>query len=132
MNVAADIDRETSYTYAYAATGDANPDAATQVGNTTLTYDNNGNQTAGLGGLEASWDWRNRMNSSTVNSTSSTAYAYDENDKRTRIGTNSGSFHYPNDFYSLDTAQNIPTRRQAQMVARIVYMRPMPIGPWMS
>jgi hypothetical protein len=46
--------------------------------------DNNGNQTAGLGGLEASWDWRDRMNSATVNSTSSSAYAYDENDKRTR------------------------------------------------
>jgi len=47
-------------TYTYSATGDANPDAATQVGSTTLTYDNDRNQLTGYG-VTKTWDWRNHV-----------------------------------------------------------------------
>ena len=86
----------------------ANPDAATQIGNTTLTYDANGNQLTGLSGLQTSWDWRNRMSYSF--DATNTAYAYDENNKRVRMGTDVDVIHYPNDLYSLDTGLQIPTR----------------------
>ena len=39
-----------------------------------------------------------------------TSYAYDENNKRVRMGTDVDVIHYPNDLYSLDTGLQIPTR----------------------
>jgi hypothetical protein len=44
----------------YAETGYANPHAATQIGSTTLLYDNNGNLTS-YGTITYSWDYRDRL-----------------------------------------------------------------------
>jgi RHS repeat-associated protein len=100
----------TTYTYA-GNTGSltANPDAATRIGNNTLTYDANGNETSGLGGLEESWEGRNLMSYNML-AGSTTAYAYDENNKRVRVGTDADILHYPNDYYTFDTGPQIPTR----------------------
>jgi RHS repeat-associated protein len=95
-------------TYTYSATGDANPDAATQVGSTTLTYDNDGNQLTGYN-VTKTWDWRNHLGTSQIGATT-TYYSYDENDKRTRIDNSSVITHYPNDLYQLPGDTLIPTK----------------------
>ena len=62
-------------TYTYAGnTGSsyADPDAATQVGNDSLTYDKNGDTLTGFG-LTNVFDWRNRLATTTGPATSSTA-----------------------------------------------------------
>jgi YD repeat-containing protein len=62
-------------TYIYAGnTGSsyADPDAATQVGNDSLTYDKNGDTLTGFG-LTNVFDWRNRLATTTGPATSSTA-----------------------------------------------------------
>ncbi len=87
----------------------ANPDAPTQVGQTTITYDNNGNVTQGLSGFQGAWDWRNRLSISTTTAGTDT-YTYDENDNRVRVGTASTTYYYPNDYYNTDSVSMLPTK----------------------
>jgi YD repeat-containing protein len=94
-------------TYTYSATGDANPDAATQVGSTTLTYDNDGNQLTGYG-VTKTWDWRNHLN--TTAGATSTTYSYDFEDNRARVSSDGVTTHYPNSLYQVANDTFLPVK----------------------
>ena len=71
-------------TYGYAGTGYANPHAPTIIGNgtasTTYAYDANGNLTQATTGATTTiytWDYLNRLTSSSVNGAATTTYGYD-------------------------------------------------------
>ena len=87
----------------------ADPDAATTIGTTTLSYDNDGNLTAGLLGFKGAWDWRNRLTTAT-SSSETDIYNYDENNKRVRVATPSVTYHYPNDLYEANSGSASVTK----------------------
>ena len=87
----------------------ADPDAATTIGTTTLSYDNSGNLTAGLIGFQGAWDWRNRLTTAT-SSSETDIYSYDENNKRVRVATPSLTYHYPNDLYEANSGSASVTK----------------------
>ena len=84
--------------YSYAGTGYANPHAATSVGSTSLSYDQNGNLTA-EGGASYAWDYANRLASST-----GAAYAYDHLGQRVSKAVNGAATYYPNSLYTAGAA----------------------------
>ncbi len=73
-----------SGTYSYAGNSGssyANPHAATSIGETTLTYDNNGNQLTKGSDLINTWDYNNRL-SQVVAGSNTDIYTYDPNGQR--------------------------------------------------
>jgi hypothetical protein len=86
--------------YSYAGTGYANPHAATSVGGTTYSYDNNGNVTS-IGSLDYTWDWRNRLSSAERSGEGSTTYGYDHTGQRVFQATGSATTSYPNRYYNV-------------------------------
>ncbi len=66
--------------YTYAGTGFANPDAATSINGVTYSYDNAGNLTT-YGSTTNAYDWRNRLGTTTL-ATSTSTYFYDTNNAR--------------------------------------------------
>jgi len=68
------------------------------VGTTTLTYDNNGNLTSD-GVYTYTWDYRNRL-ATTTNSGTST-YAYDQSNNRVKLTENGVTTFSPNTLYSV-------------------------------
>lgn len=88
-------------TYAYAGTDYANPHAATSIGTTNYTYDNNGNVTS-TGATTFTWDYRDRLTQ--IATTTTSTYAYDHNNDRVRqtiIG--SATTTYPSQLYATST-----------------------------
>lgn len=83
--------------YTYGETGYTNPHAPTNVGGTSLGYDNNGNLTSYGTDLYA-WDYRNRMASSTVGGLGTT-YGYDHSMQRVSKTINSVTTVYPNQYF---------------------------------
>jgi YD repeat-containing protein len=88
----------TTYTYA-GNTGSncADPDAATQIGNDSLTYDKNGNTTSGFG-LTNVFDWRDRLATTTGPATIITSY--DENNQRMRMNIGANTTHFPTPYFT--------------------------------
>src|ERR671919_401230 len=82
----------------YAETNYATPHAATSVGGTTYSYDNNGNVTS-IGSLDYTWDWRNRLSSAERSGEGSTTYGYDHTGQRVFQATGSATTSYPNPRY---------------------------------
>jgi len=91
-----------SGTYTYAETGFANPSAATQIGSSNLTYDNNGNVTD-FGNDDHVWNYRDRLVSSTVGGTL-TLYGYDFNNDRVTKGDGTTTTTYANKYYNTTTS----------------------------
>ncbi len=85
--------------YTYAETGFTNPHGPTSIGGLSLTHDNNGNLTA-YGSETYTWDYRNRLATST-NGTP-IGYAYDYLGERVRKATGVATTTYPNKFYNAD------------------------------
>jgi len=88
--------------YTYGETGFTNPHAVTSIGGITYTYDKNGNVT-GIGSDSYTWDYRNRLNSSTVSS-NLTLYEYDFNNIRTAKGDGTATTTYANAYYNVKGA----------------------------
>jgi hypothetical protein len=86
---------EGNYTYA-GNTGSsyADPDAATTIGSSTLSYDNNGNLLS-MGSTTYAWDYANRLLS-----TGSSTYAYDAFSIRVKKTVGTTTTMYPNTLYS--------------------------------
>jgi RHS repeat-associated protein len=84
--------------YAYAGTGYANPHAATSIGATSLSYDQNGNLIA-EGGSTYAWDYANRLASST-----GASYAYNHLDQRVSKVVDGTTTYYPNSLYTASAA----------------------------
>ena len=101
------VPRDVGY-YSYAATGYANPHAATSVGGATLTYDNNGNVTA-IGSLDYTWDWRNRLASAERTGGGNTTYGYDHTGQRVFKATGTATTSYPNKYFNLATTTGAAT-----------------------
>jgi hypothetical protein len=95
--------------YAYAGnTGSsyADPDAATMIGSSTLSYDNNGNLTSsGTHGYQ--WDYLNRMIGA-GNGTATSSYLYDAFSNRVKKTVGTTTTVYPNTLYS--QSGNVITR----------------------
>jgi RHS repeat-associated protein len=98
-----------SNTYVYGATGYANADAVTSIGNgtatSTLTYDNNGNLTAYGASSTYAYDYWNRMTQAVVNNSTST-YGYDTGWSRVFQTVGNSTTIYPNNFYSVINTTN--------------------------
>jgi RHS repeat-associated protein len=91
-------------TYLYAGnqgSSYANPHAATSVGGTTLTYDENGNLLTKGSWLTNTWDYQNRLTQSIAGSVTST-YAYDPSGTRVRSADGTTTTRYPTDLYNTD------------------------------
>ncbi len=106
MKLVARADRSHSFAataYSYAGTGDANPDAVTQIANgiatSSFAYDNNGNLTS-AGTSTFSWDYRNRMTQAVTQGSTST-YGYDDQLNRVSQTVGGVTTIYPNKFYSV-------------------------------
>ncbi len=85
--------------YSYTDTGYSNPHAVTSVDGTSYTYDNNGNLTSD-GTWTHTWDYRNRLSSSTDGLTTS-SYEYDHENMRTKLVEGSDTTIYPSADYEL-------------------------------
>jgi RHS repeat-associated protein len=66
------------------------------------TYDNNGNITE-IGSNTYTWDWKNRLISSVVNSNTD-YYTYDHNNIRTTKANSTATTTYPNMYYNISNA----------------------------
>jgi len=84
--------------YTYAGTNYANPHAATQIGLSSQTYDNNGNLTSD-GTFTYAWDYRNRLTLS-GNGTASSTYLYDHEGNRVKLTEGGTTTYYPNRYFS--------------------------------
>ena len=97
----------TTTVYVYGATGWANPDALTSLGNgfstTTYSYDSNGNLLQ-AGGWSYMWDYLNRMLASGYNN-STTTYAYDPSGARVLQTSTTSTTYYPNKYYSFTSTK---------------------------
>jgi len=89
-------------TYTYAETGFANPNAATQIGSSALTYDNNGNVTD-FGNDDHVWNYRDRLTKSVVGGVN-TFYGYDYNNDRVTKGNGVATTTYANKYYTVASA----------------------------
>jgi RHS repeat-associated protein len=87
-------------TYSYAETGYTNPQAPTQIGSVSLTYDQNGNLTQEASSTYT-WDYRNRMTASSDGSATST-YQYDHTTDRVSKTVGTSTTIYPSDLYDTD------------------------------
>jgi RHS repeat-associated protein len=84
----------------------ADPDAATMIGSSTLSYDNNGNLTSsGTHGYQ--WDYLNRMIGA-GNGIATSSYAYDAFSNRVKKTVGTTTTVYPNTLYS--QSGNVITR----------------------
>ncbi len=95
-------------TYVYAGTAYANPYAVTNIGNSILSYDNNGNLLTSADGFTNIWDYKNRLISATKGSIVNT-YSYDANGQRVKVVGPTSTTVYPTKFYNtvtVTTAQN--------------------------
>jgi RHS repeat-associated protein len=94
--------------YTYADTGDANPDAVTQIANglasTSYGYDNDGNLTS-AGTSTFSWDYNNRMTQAVTQGSTST-FSYDLAGNRVSQTVGSTTTSYPNKWYSITSTTN--------------------------
>ncbi|MBI3020361.1 MAG: hypothetical protein HYY60_03500 [Parcubacteria group bacterium] len=88
-----------SGTYTYAETNYANPSAATSIGGTSLTYDDNGN-VAGYGSDAYSWNYRDRLTKSIVGA-NTTFYGYDFNNDRVTKGNGVATTTFANKYYNV-------------------------------
>jgi RHS repeat-associated protein len=96
------INRSDVGTYTYAGTNYANPHAATSIGTSTQTYDNNGNLTSD-GTWTNNWNYKNQLTLS-GNGTASSTYSYDENGSRVKLTEGGTTTYYPNRYYSIEGA----------------------------
>jgi len=91
-----------SYTYAgNQGISYANPHAATMIGSTTLTYDNNGNLLNKGSALSNTWDYNNRITQSVAGATTDT-YAYDVSGERIKSSNGTLTTIYPTKLYNTD------------------------------
>jgi RHS repeat-associated protein len=86
-------------TYLYTDTGYSNPHAVTNIGGTSYIYDNNGNLTND-GTWTHSWDYRNRLTSST-DGTATSSYEYDSNNQRIKLLEGTDTTIYPTGDYEV-------------------------------
>jgi len=85
--------------YEYANTGYATPQAATKIGGSVISYDNNGNMTSdSVAGLALTWDYRNRLSES-VAGESEASYIYDANNQRVSQTVGENVTIYPNKYF---------------------------------
>ncbi len=84
--------------YTYAGTGWMNPHAASAINGNALTYDNAGNVTS-YNGMSNTWDYLNRLLSTTKSGTS-TSYLYDHTGQRVTESINKGSGTTTTSFFS--------------------------------
>ncbi|MEN9558026.1 MAG: hypothetical protein RL141_395, partial [Candidatus Parcubacteria bacterium] len=100
-----------NYTYA-GNTGSlkANPHAATRIGQSAFTYDNNGNMLTvkGFATSTLTWDYANRITQVLMPKASTSTYAYDSFGTRVKTtvltGTTTVTTLYPTKFYNIATA----------------------------
>ncbi|MCX6738517.1 MAG: DUF5011 domain-containing protein, partial [Candidatus Parcubacteria bacterium] len=86
--------------YTYAGTNYANPHAATQIGLSTQSYDNNGNLTSD-GTWTNSWNYKNQLTQSVkANGTATSTYLYDENGNRVKLTENGITTYFPNKYFN--------------------------------
>ncbi|MCX6735652.1 MAG: hypothetical protein NTZ13_01055 [Candidatus Parcubacteria bacterium] len=86
--------------YSYAGTNYANPHAATQIGGSTQTYDNNGNLTSD-GTWNNSWNYRNQLTQSAKgNGTATRTYLYDENSNRVKLTEGNTTTYFLNKYFN--------------------------------
>jgi len=86
--------------YSYSGTGKANPHAATSVGGTTYTYDDNGNLT-GDGTRTYTWNYDNSL-ASAVKSGTTYSHRYDHNRQRVTSDDGTTTTTYANKYYNTD------------------------------
>jgi RHS repeat-associated protein len=86
-------------TYSYTDSGYSNPHAVTNIGGIAYTYDNNGNLTND-GTWNHSWDYRNRLASST-DGTATSSYEYDSSNQRIKLIEGSDTTIYPTGDYEI-------------------------------
>jgi RHS repeat-associated protein len=92
------INSAATTSYSYAETSYANPHAATSIGGTSLTYDNNGN-VSGYGSKGYVWDYKNRL-LETGNGSASSTFVYDYNLNRIKRVADGVTTYFPNDLYN--------------------------------
>ncbi|MCX6735653.1 MAG: hypothetical protein NTZ13_01060 [Candidatus Parcubacteria bacterium] len=86
--------------YTYAGTNYANPHAATSIGATSQSYDNNGNLTSD-GTWNNSWNYKNQLIQSINNSNTATStYLYDENGNRVKLMEGNTTTYFPNKYFN--------------------------------
>ncbi len=93
--------------YAYSSANNANPQAVTQIGTSTLAYDDNGNLTD-YNSNSYGWDYRNELKD-TVIGTATTSYLYSHNGDRTQYYTPDRTVYYPNKYYEYDVVADKAT-----------------------
>lgn len=91
--------------YTYSETGYATPHAVTDIGGTSLTYDDNGNVTV-FGSSNYTWDYRNRLTQSD-DGTSTSTYAYDHTVQRILKTVDTATTTYPNQYYNIGNTSGI-------------------------
>lgn len=90
-----------SYTYGGSTgTNYANPHAATAIASSTLTYDNDGNQTSD-GTLTNTWNYKGQL-AQTVNGGTTLTYLYDHNGDRVSYSDGTTTTDYANKYYNYD------------------------------